>query len=216
MSGHLRRHRRHRQEVRSRGRRRDQRPHPSGLCLRDRRTAGHQRRQIRHPRHHDRSETRSRDAATSSAPRPTMSSSAPAPTPGIPNRPRCWRPTTSWPRRSPTARRDRSPKRCRTCPNDAGESALGDIIADAQLAATQADRQWRRRDRVHQSRRHPRQRDQKRRRRGVLRRPVRQPAVPQPAGDADADRRADQECAGAAMARPEAAADSAGLEWFRL
>ena len=40
--------RRHRQEIRSRGRRRDQRPHPSGLCLRDRRPAGDQRRQIRH------------------------------------------------------------------------------------------------------------------------------------------------------------------------
>jgi len=42
-----------------------------------------------------------------SVPRPTMSSSAPAPTPGIPYKPHCWRPTTSLPRRSATARRDR-------------------------------------------------------------------------------------------------------------
>ena len=45
---------------------------------------------------------------------------------------------TGWPRRSPTGRRDRSRKRCRACPTHAGESALGDIIADAQLAATRA------------------------------------------------------------------------------
>ena len=40
-------------------------------------------------------------------------------------------------------------------PNSAGESVLGDIIADAQLAATRADVERRRRDRLHQSRRHP-------------------------------------------------------------
>ena len=135
---------------------------------------------------------------------------------GSANRPRCLNPTTNLPPRSPTARRARSPRRCRTAPNDAGESALGDIIADAQLAATSADANggaviaftnpggirtdiakkagWR----------------------GDLRRPVRQPAVPEPAGHADADGNADQGRAGAAMARPEAAADSAGLEGVRL
>ena len=96
-------------------------------------------------------------------------------------------------------------------PNDAGESALGDIIADAQLAATSAEADGGaviaftnpggiRTD-------IPR----KAGRRGDLRRPVRQPAVPQPAGHADADGNANQEPAGAAMARPEAAADPAGL-----
>ena len=101
-------------------------------------------------------------------------------------------------------------------PNDAGESALGDIIADAQLAATSRDADGGaviaftnpggiRTD-------IPR----KGGRRGDLCRSVRQPAVPQPAGHADADGNADQEHAGAAMARPEAAADSAGLEGFQL
>ena len=101
-------------------------------------------------------------------------------------------------------------------PNEAGESALGDIIADAQLAATRAERNGGaviaftnpggvrtdipRKDGWH----------------GELRRRVRQPAVPQPAGDADADRRADQERARAAMARSEAAADPAGFERFQL
>ena len=36
--------------------------------------------------------------------------------PKIRNRPRCWNPTTNSPRRSPTAARARSPKRCRACP----------------------------------------------------------------------------------------------------
>ena len=40
-------------------------------------------------------------------------------------------------------------------PNNAGESPLGDIIADAQLAATGADGERRGGDRLHQSRRHP-------------------------------------------------------------
>ena len=49
------------------------------------------------------------------------------------------RPMTGWPRRSPAGRRARSPKRCRACPTTSGESVLGDIIADAQLAATRAE-----------------------------------------------------------------------------
>ena len=77
-------------------------------------------------------------------------------------------------------------------------------------------RRWRRRDRLHQSRRHPHRYPAKGRRRGGLCRRVRQPAVPQPAGDADADGNADQGHAGAAMARPEAAADPAGLKWLFL
>ena len=85
-------------------------------------------------------------------------------------------------------------------PNNAGESPLGDIIADAQLAATSAASNGGaviaftnpggvRTDIARQGRR-----------RGDLRRSVRQPAVPQPAGDDDADRKADQGHAGAAMA----------------
>ena len=74
-------------------------------------------------------------------------------------------------------------------PNEAGESALGDVIADAQLAATSAE-EWRRRDRLHQSRRHPhRHRPKKDDGAVTLCRPVRQPAVPQSARHADADGR---------------------------
>ena len=101
-------------------------------------------------------------------------------------------------------------------PNNAGESPLGDIIADAQLAATRATSNGGaviaftnpggvRTDIARQGRR-----------RGDLRRSVRQPAVPQPAGDDDADRKADQGHAGTAMARSEAAADPAGLERLLL
>ena len=72
-------------------------------------------------------------------------------------------------------------------PNAAGESVLGDIIADAQLAATRAEIKGGaviaftnpggvRSDITQEGRR-----------RGELWRRVRQPAVPQPAGDADAD-----------------------------
>ena len=101
-------------------------------------------------------------------------------------------------------------------PNDAGESALGDIIADAQLGRDPRRCQWRRRDRLHQSGRRPQRHPEERRRRGDLCRRVRQPAVPQSAGDADADGNADQEHAGAAMARSETAADPAGLERLQL
>ena len=51
-----------RQKVRQGGRRGDQRSYPPGLCLRDRRTARHVRRQIRHHRHGDRPQARSLDA----------------------------------------------------------------------------------------------------------------------------------------------------------
>ena len=44
------------------GGRRGHRPHPPGLCLRDRRAARHIRRQIRHARHGGRSQARSRHA----------------------------------------------------------------------------------------------------------------------------------------------------------
>ena len=101
-------------------------------------------------------------------------------------------------------------------PNASGESVLGDIIADAQLAATRAEVNGGaviaftnpggvRSDIAEEGRR-----------RGDLWRRVRQPAVPQPAGDADADGNADQEHARAAMARPETAADPAGLEGIQL
>ena len=101
-------------------------------------------------------------------------------------------------------------------PNNAGESPLGDIIADAQLAATSAAANGGaviaftnpggvRTDIAHEGGW-----------RGDLCRSVRQPAVPQPAGDADADRQTDQGHARAAMARSEAAANPAGLEGIRL
>ena len=101
-------------------------------------------------------------------------------------------------------------------PNTAGESPLGDIIADAQLAATSAGGERRRGHRLHQSRRRPRRRHAQGGRRGDLWRPVRQPAVPQSAGDDHADRKTDQGHAGAAMARSEAAKDPAGVEGLRL
>ncbi len=86
-------------------------------------------------------------------------------------------------------------------PNDAGESALGDIIADAQLAATTAAARWRRRDRVHQSGRHPHRHHEETGRCCDLRRRVRQPAIPQSTGHADAHGNPDQEPARAAVAR---------------
>ena len=101
-------------------------------------------------------------------------------------------------------------------PNAAGESALGDIIADAQLAATVGRKDRRRGDRLHQSRRHPQRHHAEGGRRGELWRCLRRAAVPQPAGDDDADGAADQAGAGAAMDRSEAAAHPAGLAWFQL
>jgi 5'-nucleotidase len=100
-------------------------------------------------------------------------------------------------------------------PKNTGESPLGDIIADAQLAATSAEAR-RFGHRFHQSRRRARRHYAQGRRRGDLCRPVRQPAVPQPAGDDHADRTADQGHAGTAMARSETAADPAGVERIQL
>ena len=99
-------------------------------------------------------------------------------------------------------------------PNDAGESALGDVIADAQLGRDRGRRRRRRGDRLHQSGRHPHRHSEAAGRRGDLWRHIRQPAVPEPAGHADADGNADQGHARAAMGRPEAAAGAAGLKGF--
>ncbi len=101
-------------------------------------------------------------------------------------------------------------------PNASGESVLGDVVADAQLAATSdvatggavialTNPGGIRTDLVRASRR---QRD--------LCRRVREPAVSQPAGDADADRCAAQGDARAAMGRPCPAAHPAGLERVHL
>ena len=114
-------------------------------------------------------------------------------------------------RPSPTAAPAPSPRRLSRVPNLTGESVLGDVVADAQLAATRSEDQWRRRDGLHQSRRHPHRHRDEGRRRGELCGCVRRAAVPQPPGHADADRRADQGDAGAAMARSGAAAHPAGL-----
>ncbi len=101
-------------------------------------------------------------------------------------------------------------------PNDAGESALGDVIADAQLAATKDAQGWQRCHRAHQSRRHPHRHHPERERRGVLWRTVREPAIPQPPRHDDADRQPAQGHAGAAMARSEAAADPPGVDRVQL
>ena len=63
--------------------------------------------------------------------------------------------------------------------NPAGESVLGQIIADAQLAATRSETGWRRGDRLHQSRRHPHGPAEERGRRRHLRRHLRCPALRQ-------------------------------------
>ena len=154
--------------------------------------------------------------ATSSAPRPTTPSCAsatlakdPEQTALIEAYDRLAAPIANRPAGSVTETLSRAP-------NNAGESPLGDIIADAQLAATSAEANGGaviaftnpggvRADIT-----------RKEGRRGDLCRPVRQPAVPQPAGDDDADRKADQGHAGAAMARSEAAADPAGVEGLQL
>ena len=102
-------------------------------------------------------------------------------------------------------------KRCRACPTMPAR-ARSAISSPMPSWPRPRRGRWRRRDRLHQSRRHPHRYPAKGGRRGDLCRRVRQPAVPQPAGHADADGNADQGHAGAAMARSEAAADSAGLE----
>ena len=199
-----------------RGRRRGHRPHPPGLCLRDRRPARHLGRQIRHARHRDRPQARSRHARRHQRQGRQHHRPHRRRLPRTPSRPRC---SKSYDRlAAPIANRPAGSvtETLSRVPNDAGESALGDIIADAQLAATRAATNGGaviaftnpggvRTDIARQGRR-----------RGDLCRPVRQPAVPQPAGDADADRKADQGHAGAAMARSEAAADPAGLERLQL
>ena len=96
-------------------------------------------------------------------------------------------------------------------PNAAGESAAGRHHRGRATGGDRERKERRRRDRLHQSRRHPQRHHAKGGRRGELWRCLRGAAVPQPAGDDDADGAADQECAGAAMDRPEAAADPAGL-----
>ena len=191
--------RRHREEIRPRGRRRDQRPYPSGLCLRDRRTAGHLRRQIRHHRHRDRPQARSRDPRHRQRQgrqqvivRTGVYARDPEQTALLESYDRVAAPIANRPAGSVTETLSRTP-------NDAGESALGDIIADAQLAATRAATNGGARGRIHQSGRRPHRYREEGRRRGELCRRVRQPAVPQPAGHADADRKADQGHAGAAM-----------------
>src|SRR5581483_9286218 len=105
------RDRRDRQEIRPCGRSRDQRPHPSSLCLQHRRTAGHLGRQIRHAGH---SNTLAKD---------------PDQTALIATYDKLAAPIANRRAGSVTAALSR-------VPNEAGESALGDVVADAQLAAT--------------------------------------------------------------------------------
>ena len=101
-------------------------------------------------------------------------------------------------------------------PNDAGESALGDVIADAQLAATRDAKDGGavialtnpggiRTDIIPKENGAVSYGDV-----------VRQPAVPQPARHDDAHGQPAQGHAGAAMARSEAAADPPGLERVQL
>ena len=127
--------RRHREKIRSRGRRRDLGPHPSGLCLRDRLPAGYlgdkygtlvtaidlkldpTTRDVISAKADNsivRTATLARDAAQTALLEAYDQLAAP-----LANRPPASLPETL----------------SRT-PNNAGESPLGDIIADAQLAAT--------------------------------------------------------------------------------
>ena len=97
--------------------------------------------------------------------------------------------------------------------NPAGETPLGDIIADAQLAATQKAGGA---DRPDEPGRHPLGPRHDGGWPASLRRPVLGAAVLQQAGDDDADGPAAQARARAAMDRPEASADPAGLERIYL
>src|SRR5206468_3935288 len=63
---------------------------------------------------------------------------------------------------------------------------------------------------------HPYRHVEKGRWRGDLRRPVRQPAIPESTGHTHLERIADQEHAGAAMARSEKAADSPGFKRLQI
>ena len=170
-----------------RGRRRRQRPHPSRLHLRDRRAAGH-----RGDKYGTivtaidlKLDPVTRDIVSAKADNMIVRTASyakdPEQTALIEAYDKVAAPIANRPAGSVTETLSR-------VPNEAGESALGDIIADAQLAATSDGSERRRGDRVHQSRRHPHRHRQEGGRRGDLRRRVRQPAVPQPAGDDDADR----------------------------
>ena len=214
MPGHLRRHRRHRQENRSRGRRGDQRPHPSGLCLQHRRAA-------RHPADKYGTVVTAIDLKLDRTTRDVISAKAdnvivradlasdPAQTALLAAYDKFAAPIANRAAGSVT-------QTLTHAPNDAGESPLGDIIADAQLAATSADANGGAvialtnpgGIRTDITKKQAGERE--------LCRRLRQPAVPQPAGHDDAVGRADQGRAGAAMARPEAAADPAGLQRVQL
>ncbi|MGY3293409.1 5'-nucleotidase [Bradyrhizobium sp. LM3.6] len=101
-------------------------------------------------------------------------------------------------------------------PNEAGEKRARRRHR-GRAARRDQGRQGRRRcRRAHQSRRHPHRHRAKGERRDILRRRFREPAVPQPARHHDAHGQPAQGHAGAAMARPEAAADSPGLERIQL
>ncbi len=101
-------------------------------------------------------------------------------------------------------------------PNDAGESTLGDIIADAQLAATSAAADGG--AAIAFTNPGGIRTDIAGKEDGAVTYAecVREPAVPQSARHADADGKPDQEHARAAMARSKATADSSGLEGFQL
>jgi 5'-nucleotidase len=79
----------------------------------------------------------------------------------------------------------------------------------------QLGRKRRRGDRLDQSGRHPHRHPEEGRRQGYLCRFVCEPAVPQSAGDADADGGADQGRARAAMDRRQPSAHPAGLQGFQ-
>ena len=174
------------------------------------------RRQIRHARHRDRPQARSRRRATSSAPGPTTPSSAPRRYARDPEQ---------------TALLEAYDRVAAPIANASGGLDHGNAVARAQQRRRERARRYHRRrparrdqrrgkrrrgDRLHQSGRHPHRHRAEGGRRGDLCRRVRQPAVPQSAGDADADRQADQGHARTAMARSETAADPAGLEGFCL
>ncbi|MGY4446503.1 5'-nucleotidase [Bradyrhizobium sp. i1.3.1] len=101
-------------------------------------------------------------------------------------------------------------------PNEAGESALGDVIADAQLAATKDAKDGSAVIAFTNPGRHPHRHCSEGERRGVVRRTVREPAVPQSPRYDDAHGQPAQGHAGAAMARSEAPADSPGVERVQL
>jgi len=135
---------------------------PIGLCLRDRRAAGHEAATSWHAGHRDRSQARSRDG-DSSAPRPTTPSWASAPSPRTPSRARAARAMTgrsAIASAAPLGHRDG----CRGRPNmnDRRKRARRPSWPMRSSRHPRA-RQWRRADGLHQSRRHPHRHRQKRR-----------------------------------------------------